>query len=203
MLTPTDLQNDPRYKLLMNIPFKKLGSFVMAYYFKRQTWITLAHYAFVTVVLIAWLLSGIRENYSPIEWFIYYGWAVLLFLGLAAIHELIHLVAYRAFGAPQVKIKISWREATGYVIAPDFIIGSRDLGWVLVAPFLLISFALLVTLFVLPAYRYVQLGLIWLHTSGCAGDFAMLSFLWLHRKHLIFNYDDEESQTKYFYEQVE
>src|SRR5687768_17047053 len=119
MLTPADLQTDPKYRLLMSVHFDKLGSLIVAYYFKRQTWIIFAHYAFITVLLIAWLLLGIREHNARIDWLIHYGWAMLIFLGLAAVHEVIHGVAYRAVGAPQVKLKIGWREGTAYAIAPN------------------------------------------------------------------------------------
>lgn len=202
MLTPADLRNDDKYRLLMSVPFDQLGAVIVAYYFRRQTWIIVAHYAFVTVLLIAWLLWGIREHNVWLDWLIHYGWAVGLFFALAAVHEAIHGAMFRMVGAPEVKIKIGWREGTLYAVAPDFVINSRDLGWVLVAPFLVITLVLLAMLFILPAYRYVQLSVILLHTAGCAGDFAILNYLWRHRKQRVLHFDDADGEISNFYEQV-
>jgi hypothetical protein len=45
----------------------------------------------------------------------------------------------------------------------------------------------------------VCLGALWLHTAGCAGDFALVNFLYKHRRKALVTYDDVETARSFFY----
>src|SRR5437773_1111629 len=143
LLTPQQLSDARQYRLLIALPHSDLGPFLTTYYFQRRTWIILAHYAFTTVLIIAWLLLGIAGHYSAGDWLRHFALAMLAFIALVPIHEGIHAVVYRALGARDVQMRGSLRRMYFYALAPDFVVDARGFAWVAVAPFLLITVALL------------------------------------------------------------
>src|SRR5688572_14214901 len=126
MLTPADLQNDPKYRLLLELPHKDLAPFIRTYFFRRFTWIILAHYAFTTVLLIAWLLWGVQGRYNADEWLRHFGLAIIAFAVLVPIHEMMHGIVYQVMGAPIVRMRGSVRQLYVLAIAPDFVVSGGD-----------------------------------------------------------------------------
>ena len=201
MDTPTpDQLRQGGYRLLLALPHDKLNAFSKTYYFQRITWITLAHYAFCTVLMIAWLLLGMAGRYESHEWLLHFTWAALFFLALVPIHEGIHALMYRLYGAPTVKVATSLRKLYVYAIAPYFVMNRQQFAWVVITPFIAVTVLLTAGMAFLAPIRHLLLGAMVIHTGGTSGDFAMLSYLWIQRKRGLLTFDDEAEQISYFYE---
>jgi len=123
-----------------------------------------------------------------------------VFFCLLPIHEAIHGVAYKLAGAPHVSFGASWKKLIFYALADQYVIGLKKFLAVALAPFLLISILLICLFFFLPSYALLFLGALILHTAGCFGDFALVSFMYQHRALNIVTVDDVKANKTYFLE---
>jgi hypothetical protein len=124
----------------------------------------------------------------------------VFFAVLLPLHELIHGLAYKLVGAKAVSYHADWRKLTFYAAADGFVASTREFYGVALAPFVIINAGLLLG-YVLagPPVAWVCLGALWLHTGGCAGDFALVSFLHRHRRKALVTYDDVAAAKSFFY----
>jgi hypothetical protein len=68
-------------------------------------------------------------------------------------------------------------------------------------PFLIITIALILGVFVMPAYKTLLISSLVLHTYGCLGDFILIKYYWKNRTKQMFTYDDIEGESMtYFFE---
>lgn len=200
--TVDELRDQRRYRLRLALPHRDLGPFINTYYFLRRTPIIYLHYAFTTVLLIAWLLMGIEGRYSGGEWAAHFGLAALIFVGLVPLHEGLHALAYRLLGAREVRVEASLRRLTVVAIAPDFVIDSGGFTWVAITPFVVITVLLTLGMMVWEPARHLLLGVLVIHTGATSGDFALLSYVLMHRQRGLFSYDDGIDPVSYFYERI-
>lgn len=201
MLQPgiSDLKNDNKFQLLIELGHKDLIPFVNEYYWKRKSWVTILHYIISLTILIVWLGVGFQQKYSFDEWFTRFGFAVLSFFVLLPIHELIHGLVYKVAGAKDVRFGASLRQAYAYAIAHHFVANGPVFAWVAITPFMVINSILVLGAILLPQHAFYLTGVLLLHTSGTSGDFAMLNYLWVNRQQAIFTYDDAAENKTYFY----
>lgn len=199
----SDLKNDTKFQLLMELGHKDLIPFVNEYYWKRKSWVTILHYLISLVILIVWFRAGFQSKYSFDAWFSRFGFAVLTFFALLPIHELVHAFVYKIAGAEDVRFGASLRQAYAYAIAHNFVANKFVFTWVAIAPFIVINSALVLGAVFLPQYAFYLIGVLLLHTSGTSGDFAMLNYLWLNRHQRLFTFDDAGEKRTYFYADVE
>ncbi len=124
----------------------------------------------------------------------------VFFLVLLPLHELIHGLAYRLVGAKVVSYHADWRKLTFYAAVDRFVASTGEFCGVALAPFAIINAGLLLG-YVLaePPVTWVCLGALWLHTAGCAGDFALVNFLYKHRHRALVTYDDVGAAKSFFY----
>lgn len=119
---------------------------------------------------------------------------------LIPIHEGIHGMAYKYVGAPTVSYGAVWKQMVFYAIADRFVIGYEKFRIVALAPFLVISVALTVSVFVLPAYWSVTaFSVLFFHSTFCGGDFALLGYMLAHRKEGMVTYDEQDTGLTFFY----
>jgi len=197
-LTPEDLPS-AGYRLLSSldhgdiIPFveERLGSGnrIVRNYF-RFTFLLLA----AAVGLLAWNI--IR---APGQW----GHSVALFFGgmglaflLTPIHELIHVAALKAVGAPSVQLRANWRKLYFMAGSDRFVADVREFYWIAFAPFAVISLGALALMFWQPL---AATSLLFLHTAFCVGDFALASYMNEHREEGIVTYDLMKEGVSYFF----
>ena len=198
-VTLDDLRDSGRYELLRELSFNDLMPFVTEYYWKRRTALTLGHVSLTLLLLGLWFVAGLSGDGDLDSWFTCWGGAFLLFLALLPVHEALHGLVYRLCGATDVRYGILWRQAAAYATAHHFVADARQFAWVAVTPFLVINGVLLLTSAVLPDLRPLLLGALFWHTTGTAGDFALLNYFRLHRDRQVYTCDDAETKTSYFY----
>ncbi|MFQ5445494.1 MAG: DUF3267 domain-containing protein, partial [Saprospiraceae bacterium] len=126
---------------------------------------------------------------------------LLVFTVLIIVHEAIHGLAYKLVGAPEVSFGVNWRMLYFYAVAANFVVSRRRFIFVGLAPFVVVTIATIVALFVAPAQlKWVLWGVLLMHTGACAGDFALLGFYEQYR-HCpeMLTFDDVENKTSWFF----
>jgi hypothetical protein len=124
----------------------------------------------------------------------------VFFVGLIPLHECIHGLCYKLVGAKAVSYHADWRRLTFYAAADGFVADAREFCGVALAPFTIINAGLLLGYGLAgPSVAWVCLGALWLHTAGCAGDFALVNFFYKHRRKALVTYDDVGAAKSFFY----
>lgn len=128
------------------------------------------------------------------------GFGFMLFILTLPIHEGIHALAYKIAGAPTIGFGADWKKLIFYAVADQFVVGYRKFIWVALSPFIVINIILLALSVMLPTYALLFLGIVLLHTAGCFGDFALVSFMHHHRSRHIQTMDEVSQGKTYFFE---
>lgn len=129
----------------------------------------------------------------------YAGLGLLLFLVLIPLHEYLHVLGYRAAGASKVSVHAEWKKGVFYAIADGFVIERKPFTRLAIAPFLCINSLLLLGTFVAgPILETCLWSALLIHTGGCYGDFALMNWMWRHRKSEPLTWDDASTGTSYF-----
>lgn len=197
-LRPEDLENKG-YRLLSSLPHMDIIPFVQEQL--RGSGPIARSYRLLTLGLLA--ASAAFLAYSiiahPGDWekvLTRYSYGLALAFLLAPIHELIHGIALKAVGAPSVQYRANWRKLYLMAAADRFVVGEKAFYLVAFAPFTVISLAALVLLTWQPL---TAMGLLFLHTAFCAGDFALSEYMHANREKEILTYDLVDEQISYFY----
>jgi hypothetical protein len=204
MPSPTveELKDPARFQLLAELTHKELAAFVAEYYWRRKSWVTAAHYFFSFGAVAAWVYVGLQKHRTFDDWLATFGDAVLCFIVLLPLHEGIHGAVYKICGAQDIRFGGSLKQFYAYAVAHRFVIGGCDFAWVAIAPFLVINALLAVAAVIFPAHGFFLIAVLLFHTAGTSGDFAMLNFLWLHRRDGVYTYDDADAKKSYFYQRI-
>ncbi len=194
-----DFQTPGAYELALDLRHDDIIPFIKEYYQKKVTPLLLFHWGFSLITLLVWLGVGVLAGLDADGWIGGAGWAVLGFFALLPLHEWIHGLVYKQAGASDVRYGASLRQFVFYAIAHHFVASRQAFVRVALAPFVLITLPLVVGMIFLPDLRFVLAGCLALHTSGTAGDFALLNFYVVHRQREIYTYDDADQKRSYFY----
>ena len=197
-LTPEEL-SAAGYRLLSSLDHREIIPFVQDQLWSKNRiarnyrWLNLV----LLIVSIAFLTFAIIR--SPKEWeksLTLFSYGLALSFLLAPIHELIHGAALKAAGAPTVQYRANWRKLYLMAGADRFVANEREFYLIAFAPFGVVSLGALIIMVWQPL---TAIGLLFLHTAFCAGDFALASFINEHRDRDILTYDLMKEGISYFY----
>lgn len=127
-------------------------------------------------------------------------WGILLTFVLIPLHEWIHGLAFRHFGAKDVRYGVIWRYLMFYAVSHLQVLGARQYFYIGLAPFVLITAAGLIVLpFCDPARQAIVMGVLCFHALCCIGDFGLCAYFskYIDRQPLTF--DDADTGTSYIY----
>jgi hypothetical protein len=201
-ITPEELKKT-NYVLLDEISYNQLMPFVKLYLSKKNfsslffTCIYLLF--FIAFIMLAFFYKITLHVSAGIELLqLLYG--ILLALFLIPLHELIHMLAYKAQGAQKTWVYVNLRKFYFLAIADKFVANRKEFIVVVLAPFVIITLSLLALLFFLsPLWQLTVLGAIVTHSICCAGDFGLLSYLEVHRNKQLITLDDKQKNSTFFY----
>jgi hypothetical protein len=201
-ITPEELC-EPNYVLLDELNLNQLGPFVNLYLSKRNFFtvffISINFLFFIAAIsLVYYYKISIHISIGTALNHLLYG--VLFALFLIPIHELIHSLAYKIQGAERTHIKVNLKKFYFLAIADKFVANRKEFIIVALAPFVIITLALLALLFFLsPMWQLTVLGTLVTHSICCTGDFGLLSYFDFHKDKQVVTFDDEEKNVTYFY----
>jgi hypothetical protein len=193
------------YKLMDELIHDDIIPFIKLYLF-RWNFVTIIYLIsnLLPIILMGYLFFMFPtkyDNYAQIFSNISMGFS--FFIPLIPIHEIIHAIAYKIEGAKKVSIHAQWSKLIFLAAAHHFVANRKSFFIVAVAPFFLINSTLLVGFIYFDEYwKWFFLSAFLIHTSGCAGDFALLSYFWHYRKLKIFTYDDMILKKSYFFSEI-
>ena len=193
------LEDASRYELLATFPFADPMAFIARYVFAANL-TNLAFYGFLVFTLglfVAALMSArppAGELLAQLALMM-----VVMFALLIPLHESIHAAVYKLIGANGVTFRLIPRQLVVYTVADRFVIGAAEYVWLAVMPVVVVSAVLLVLMALMPGWGVFVSGLLAFHASSCVGDFAIVNFLWRHRRKRVYAYDDVTAQRSYFY----
>lgn len=152
---------------------------------------------FVIMTTAFFILSS-----SPIIYrFIYAGLGVVLTFVLVPLHEYIHLLTYKYFGAKKVTITTHFRKWYVLTHADQFVVGKREMKWIALMPFMILSICGLAILwFVNDLFQLSISALLMFHTSLCHADFLVLDYFSRSEDKIVM-YDDVKEGVTYIYKQ--
>lgn len=200
-----DLEDVSKYRQILKIPYDELVAFVFDY-LKRKSGLMVFYWSVCLIFIL--LAFTVRFNISG-----YFHFRHIFFhtiLGLVVfpvlfipVHEFLHIIPYFLTGAKNIRVGMDLKQYMFYVTAHRHVATKKQFTLVGVVPFLITSFTLLFLVLFLPGLWKWSLSLfLFVHTTMCAGDFAMLNFYFLNRRKKIYTWDDFEKKIAYFYEEL-
>jgi hypothetical protein len=204
-ITVDDLKDESRYRLLRSISYSEILTFVVDY-LKRKTILTVFFWSscllFIGISLVIRIeLSGYFEL-KRIMTHTLLGLIVFPVL-IIPIHEILHIIPYFISGARRIKVAMDLSQYMFYVTAHRYVATSRQFKIVALVPFITLSITALILVFYLPGLWKWSISLfMFVHTTMCAGDFAMLNFYHINKSRKIYTWDDAELKEAYFYEEI-
>jgi hypothetical protein len=165
-------------------------SFVKTYFFRTNP-VILFYWLFNAVVFLFFVLLPIfSEAFRAQLHLVLIG--LVGFLFLVPIHELIHGIGYRLAGARTVSYRVVWRKFVVYAMADRFVTRRHWFVALALAPFALINCALMILIMATDGgWSAVMTGALIMHTAGCSGDFALVSYFYTFWSRHPITYDEE------------
>ena len=200
-----DLEDQTKYRQLLTIPYDELVTFVLDY-LRRKSGVMVFFWS-VCVIFLGIALN-VRINiagYFPFRNILLHSMLGLVIFPIlcVALHEALHIIPYFLTGARNIRIGMDLKQYMFYVTAHRHVATAPQFRAVALVPFLVISLVLLFLILYLPGLWKWSLSLfLFVHTTMCAGDFAMLNFCFLNRGKKIYTWDDFEKKIAYFYEEI-
>jgi len=198
ILTPETLEENG-YQLHERLKHTELMAFVSRYFFKKNPvmyfyWI----FNIVTVIGGFVLLFLSPDKIGPAMSKFCQG--IAAFFLLIPIPELIHGIGYRLSGAKNVSYKAVWKQLVFYAMADRFVARGWPFVLTALAPFAILNTVCIVLFFTLPPlWNWLAFGALVMHTAGCSGDFALISYFYTYRKSDPVTYDDVAGEESFFY----
>jgi hypothetical protein len=200
-----DLEDQTRYRQILVIPYSELITFVLDY-IRRKSGLMI----FLWSVCLIFLGISIKVRINIAGYFllkniILHSAIGLIILPLVCIplHEFLHVIPYYLSGAKNIRVGMDLKQFIFYVTAHKHVATSLQFRIVAMTPFLIISTVLLLLVILLPGLWRWSLSLfLFVHTTMCAGDFALLNFYFLNRDKKIYTWDDVDKKEAYFYKEL-
>jgi len=204
-LKAEDLEDQSKYRQILKVPYDELINFVIDY-LRRKSGLMVLFWSIC--IIFTGIVINVRINISGYFPFInivshsLLGLIIFPIL-LIPIHEFMHVIPFWFTGARKIRIGMDLKQYLFYVTAHRHVSNSDHFRFIALTPFLIISVCLLVLIFFLPGlWKWSLSILLFVHTTMCAGDFAMLNFFWINRKKKIYTWDDADEKAAYFYEEL-
>jgi hypothetical protein len=202
-LSVEEIGQNAQYKIITSFGNADLIEFISPYLSKTSPW-TLFYWFFNLFIVSFLALKIIFETkigFDDAIMFALLGFPAIL--GLIPLHELIHGWVYQYLGAKNVKYKVVWHKFMFLTVADKFVVNRQEFTRVAIAPFLVISFLLIILYFWLDGRAaYLVLGALLMHTGACSGDFALINYFYIHRQRQLYTYDEVQNEITYIVEQI-
>ena len=200
-----DLEDQVNYRQILTIPYSELINFVLDY-LKRKTGLMVFFWA----LNIFFLLTALSFRFHISGYFALKSIFLHSMLGLVVfpllcipVHELLHVIPFLMTGAHRIRIGMDLKQYIFYVTAHRHVASPCEFRFIALVPFIVISIALIIMIILLPGlWKWSLSLLLFVHTTMCAGDFAMLNFYHVNKGKKIYSWDDADDKIAYFYEEL-
>ena len=204
-ITPEELDDQGSYRHLLTISYDDLVPFILEY-IGRRTWLTLAFWAFCLIMAgFAFTIRMHLIGFFELKRIVLH--SILGFIIFPVIiiplHEFLHIIPYFLSGARNIRVGMDLRQYLFYVTAHRQVAGQGLFRIVAIMPFAIITITSLILVFILPGlWKWSFAAFLFVHSTMCAGDFALLNFYLINRGKKIFTWDDADLKEAYFYQEL-
>mgnify|MGYP002814609397 CR=1 FL=1 len=204
-LTVEDLDDQTRFRLIREISYHDLIEFIFDY-LRRKSALIVFYWSACLIFLGAAIIVRINiDGYFPVADILLHSVLGLIIFPILCIplHELLHIIPYYISGARRIRVGMDLKQYLFYVTAHRYVSSRQQFRTVTITAFLIITITLLFIVFLLPGLWKWSLSLfLFVHTTMCAGDFAILNFYFLNRGKKLYTWDDADKKTAYLYEEI-
>lgn len=200
-MSPELLKNKNHYKNVLSIMDSSEWLLFISTFIRRKNLITIIYWAYLFIGLIGVIYILIDYNLVSIEsrfWIIGITGGLLISLLVSPVlHELIHAMFFKLYGAKHIKIKWNWSLFRFNVQANDFTLSKRKYYTICIITFSLFS----ILPFILAFYTngvilFTLLSLSFFHALYAMKDLAVCSYLYKFPNCYIYN--SEENKTIFY-----
>jgi len=200
-----DLEDQKKFRLFLTVSYRDLIQFVFDY-LKKKTGLSFFFWFLCLIFLSLTIFIRIdvagKFPESQILFHTVVG-MVILPLVFIPIHEFLHIIPYFLSGATNIRVGMDLRQYLFYVTAHRYVAAPLQFCIVALMPFITISIGLLLGVFLLPGLWKWSLSMfLFVHSTMCAGDMALLNLYYLNRNIKIYTWDDADKKEAYFYEKL-
>lgn len=198
-----DLEDRIRFRQILSISYSDLVGFIFKYLGKFSGLMLLFWIVCITFLLLSiYFRITSASNYVTFTHSLF-GFILLPILCIP-VHEALHIVPYYLSGARNIRIGMDLKQFIFYVTAHKHVASPHQFIVVAIFPFLIISFAVVFLIIILPGlWKWSLSVFLFVHATMCAGDFALLNFYFVNRDKIIYTWDDADEKMAYFYEKIE
>lgn len=200
--TIEELEDSSRYSKELTLPYSDIAHFVVDRLLTASLpmillWIVMLTSTVMSVVFWPGLIYKLQEQ-QIIKGFL--AGTVLIPLLLVPLHEGLHLVPFRLAGARDIRLGTDLRQGIIYITAHRFVTGKRLLAFVAMTPFVVVTAGMIAAIAFCPVWwQWVLSIALFVHTTMCAGDAAMLTYAGSFSEKEVFTWDDADLMEAYFY----
>ncbi|MFM7016308.1 MAG: DUF3267 domain-containing protein [Bacteroidota bacterium] len=190
------------YDLFAQLDHSEIAVFIQPYLFRKNMpsvfyWLFNVFLLVISIIKIFTCSIGIEASFG------YFAIGFCGLLPLIPIHELIHGLFYKLDGAPSVQYKANFKKFIFYAMADNYVVNYFSFVKLALAPFVIInSVLILAIIFTSGSLSFIFAGMLFVHTSGCAGDFALTSYFVENGKNNLITYDNIKEGKSYFYKKT-
>ncbi len=201
------LQQDPAYRIVLELEFDQIIPFVLTNIRKRGFiplfYISInAAFLFFIILYVIWNVRLGSLSAGKISWQIVAGVLAGSILVIPP-HELLHGLAYRILGARKIRFGVDLQQFIFYVTADRFPISKRELAFLAMVPFVIMNLAIIsLTAAWASQFTLFSATLLLSHNIMCIGDFAMISYAY-SQKGALYTFDDTVKKKSFFFERRE
>lgn len=193
----------PGYEVHHHLKHRELIPFVQTYLRKYGNLPVLSYWISNLLILIGGIISIVYTPAPFVASLLKFTAGLALFVVLIPLHELLHGLAYRLCGAPVVSYHAALKNFMFYALADRFVIGRKAFLFVAFTPFVVISLFLVAALFMAEgSWFWFWWAALLMHTSGCAGDFALAGYFWENRAREPLTFDLKDDEVTVFLRRV-
>lgn len=186
------------YVLHYKLAHLDLIIFIKQFFFKKNP-VIICYWLFNFLILsggVFFLYQSASLGESLLKFFLGFP----AFFLIIPIHELIHGIGYKLAGAEQVSYKAIWKQLVFYAMADKFLAFKIPFVLLAIAPFVLLNTLFICLFFYLPEpWSWVSYGALIMHTAGCSGDFALISYFYTYWEKDPVTFDDVAGKVSYFF----
>jgi hypothetical protein len=200
-----DLEDQSKYRRILEISYDDLIPFILDY-LKRITRVTVFFWSACAIFLGTAIRVRMEiAGYFPFKDILTHSVTGLILMPILCIpvHEVLHILPYYICGARKIRIGMDLKQYLFYVTAHRYVATPFQFRIVAIIPFLLISIGLVILILTMPGLWKWSLSLfLFVHTTMCAGDFALLNFYYSKKGRKVLTWDDADKKIAYFYEEI-
>jgi hypothetical protein len=187
------------YELHEQFSHNDIALFIQPYVFKKNKAIVF-YWIFNLILLSSTLIKIFTTEIGIGKSFGLFALGLAGMIPIIPIHELIHGLLYKIDGAKSVQYKANFKKFIFYAMADKYVVSFSSFVTLALAPFIIINTILLLFIFLsTSSVSFFLAGLLFIHTAGCSGDFALISYFIENGGNSLVTYDDTEKGLSYFF----